>query len=192
MRNDTLKAARLDFFLVRPYMKSFCVQLAIPVVFTAINRSLIIGISFAMCLTAMTAGYTFAVCEKSGMDRLYGILPVSKTRLVVGRYLYTFSMGLLAFVFSLLVHPLVLRMLGVSLSLAELCFGGAAGVLMFTLNTVFQLPGYYRFGSIKGRVFAFLPVIGFLAVQFVVSYLEQSHTGGRLLALLTFGSILNK
>ena len=37
----------------------------------------------------------------------------------------------------------------------------------YTLYTVFQLPGYYRYGAIKGRVFLYIPVAGFLATLLV-------------------------
>jgi ABC-2 type transport system permease protein len=41
---------------------------------------------------------------------------------------------------------------------------GAAvsGLFLFALYTVFQIPGYYKYGSIKGRVFMYIPVAGFL------------------------------
>ena len=34
------------------------------------------------------------------------------------------------------------------------------------LYTVFQIPGYYKYGAIKGRVFMYIPVAGFLATLF--------------------------
>ncbi len=169
--NDTLKAARLDFALIKPYMKNICFTMALPVAIAAINRSLMTGVSFAMCLIAMTAGYPFSVSEKSGMDRLYGILPISKKHLVFGRYLYTCSTGLLAFLFSMIVHPLVLRALGEIIQPAEIYLAAVLGVFMFTLYTVFQLPGYYRFGFINGKIFMYIPVVGFLAVILFLSKL---------------------
>ncbi len=173
--NDTLKAARLDLALIRPYMRNICFTMAIPVAFAAINRSLVTGVSFAMCFIAMTAGYTFSVSEKSSMDRLYGILPISKKNLVLGRYLYTCSMGLLAFMFSIIVHPIVLRALGTIVQPADICLAAILGILMFTLYTVFQLPGYYKFGSINGRIFMYIPIVGFLAILLFVSELNITN-----------------
>ena len=170
--NDTLKATRLDLALVKPYMRNICFTMAIPVAFAAINRSLMTGVSFAMCFIAMTAGYTFSVSEKNGMDRLYGILPISKTHLVLGRYLYTCSMGLLAFLFSMIVHPIVLKALGTTVQPVDICLAAILGILMFTLYTVFQLPGYYKFGSINGRIFMYIPIVGFLVILLFVSKLN--------------------
>lgn len=170
--NDTLKATRLDFSLIKPYMKNICLTMAIPVAFAAINRSFMTGVSFAMSFIAMTAGYTFSISEKNGMDRLYGILPISKKNLVLGRYLYTCLVGLLAFLFSIIVHPLVLMALGTTVQPLDICLATVLGIFMFTLYTVFQLPGYYKFGSINGRIFMYIPVVGFLAILLFVSKLD--------------------
>ena len=39
---------------------------------------------------------------------------------------------------------------------------GCQRVVSLALYTVFQIPGYYKYGSIKGRVFMYIPVAGFL------------------------------
>lgn len=160
--HNTWKAARLDLALVKPYGKVICFTLLLPIAFAAINRSLLTGVSFAMCFVAMTTAYPFAVEERSDMARLYGILPVKKRELVLGRYLFVLALGVLALVVSLVVQPVVLRALGEPVVGMDLLRAAVGGGILFTLYTVFQLPGYYKFGSIKGRVFLYLPVAGFL------------------------------
>ena len=167
--NEILKAARLDFSLVRPYMKTILFVMAFPVFFAAINRSLLSGVAFAMCFIGMTARYTFSISEKNGMERLYGILPVSKKHMVIGRYLYTCAMGLLTLMISLIVHPIVLYALGTVVSGVDIIAAAITGIILFSLYTVFQLPGYYKYGTIKGRLFMFIPIAGYLAVLMFVS-----------------------
>ena len=164
---DTWKAARMDAALVAPYWKVIAFTLLLPVAFVAINRSLLTGVSFAMCFVAMTTGYPFSVAEKSHMERLYGILPVRRRSLVAGRYLLVLGLGAAALAVSLVLHPLVLRALGEPVSAADIGRAAAGGALLYTLYTVFQLPGYYRYGAIKGRVFLYIPVAGFLATLLV-------------------------
>ena len=84
--SNILKSTKLDIALVKPYFKTICFTLLLPIVFAAINRSLLTGVSFAMCFIAMTTGYTFSITEKNSMDRLFGILPVRKSELVIGRF----------------------------------------------------------------------------------------------------------
>lgn len=84
---NIIKAMKLDFDLVKVYVKAICFTLLIPVVFAIINRSLMTSVSFATCFIAMASGYTFSISEKNGMERLYGILPITKKEFVLGRYL---------------------------------------------------------------------------------------------------------
>ena len=160
----------------------------LPVVFAAINRSLLTGVSFAMCFIAMTTGYTFSIVEKNAMERLYGILPVRKSNLVVGRYIFIIIMGLTALIFSLIVHPVILTFLGVPISAAEFAGAATIGIFLFALYTVFQLPGYYKLGSIKGRVFMYIPVAGFLATLLLITKIPADE--GRLLSAVIHSPVL--
>ena len=107
--SNMLKATKLDFSLVRPYFKVIGFTMLLPIAFAAINRSILTGVSFAMCFIAMTTGYTFSITEKNSMERLYGILPVKKSEMVIGRYLFVLALGALALVVSLITQPIVLR-----------------------------------------------------------------------------------
>lgn len=185
---DIWRTTKLDFSLIRPYVKTICFTMILPVVFAAVNRSLLTGVSFAMCFIAMTTGYTFSIVEKNTMERLYGILPVRKSDLVVGRYIFIIIMGLTALIFSLIVHPVILTFLGVPISAAEFAGAATIGIFLFALYTVFQLPGYYKLGSIKGRVFMYIPVAGFLATLLLIAKLPAGE--GRLLAAVIHSPVL--
>ena len=168
MRN-IWKLAKLDFSLVKPYVKTICFTMVLPVVFAAINRSLLTGISFAMCFIAMTTGYTFSITEKNAMERLYGFLPIQKRDMVIGRYIFIIIMGITALIFSLVAHPVILTILGETISIFDFISAAAIGIFLFALYTVFQLPGYYKLGSIKGRVFMYIPVAGFLITLLLIT-----------------------
>ena len=163
------KSVKLDFSLVKPYVKTICFTMVLPVVFAAINRSLLTGISFAMCFMAMTTGYTFSITEKNAMERLYGILPIRKSDMVIGRYIFIIIMGLSALIFSLAAQPVILTILGKNISISDFIGAAVTGIFLFALYTVFQLPGYYKLGSIKGRVFMYIPVAGFLITLLLIT-----------------------
>ena len=169
--SNILKAAKLDFALIKPYLKTFIFTWLFPVFFAAINRSLLTGISFAMCCTAMTSGYTFSIIEKNNMERMFGILPVSKKDFVLGRYLYVILTGLISLIFALIMQPLVLRLLGEKIEFSDIIIAAFTGIFLFSLYTVFQIPGFYKFGAIKGRLFTAIPVIVFL---FTLLFLFQT------------------
>ena len=166
---DCWKTAWLDGLLLWPYKKAILLALLLPIAFAAINRSLLTGISFAMCFAAMTTGYPFFLAEKNRMERLYAMLPVRKSAVVAGRYIGVLLLGAAALGISLAAQPLVLRALGEKVSAADVAGAAVAGALLFALYTVFQLPGYYRFGFLRGRIFMYIPVAGFLATLLLLS-----------------------
>ena len=183
---NIIKAMKLDFDLVKVYVKAICFTLLIPVVFAIINRSLMTSVSFATCFIAMASGYTFSISEKNGMERLYGILPITKKEFVLGRYLYTIIMGGIAVLFSCIVHPIVLFILGDKVTWQQIIFTFLYGILLYSIYTVFQL-------------FMYIPIIGFLLVLFGMEKVNLSKNGfaisifsnlGILAAVITFGIIL--
>ena len=143
--SNMLKATKLDFSLVRPYFKVIGFTMLLPIAFAAINRSILTGVSFAMCFIAMTTGYTFSITEKNSMERLYGILPVKKSEMVIGRYLFVLALGALALVVSLITQPIVLRVIGETVEKVDIISAAIGGLFLFALYTVFQIPGYYKF-----------------------------------------------
>ena len=174
--SNILKATKLDFSLVRPYFKVIGFTMFLPIAFAAINRSILTGVSFAMCFIAMTTGYTFSITEKNSMERLYGILPVKKSEMVIGRYLFVLALGALALVVSLITQPIVLRLIGETVEKTDIISAAIGGLFLFALYTVFQIPGYYKFGSIKGRVFMYIPVAGFLATLFLLPKIPMENS----------------
>lgn len=174
--SNMLKATKLDFSLVRPYFKVIGFTMLLPIAFAAINRSILTGVSFAICFIAMTTGYTFSITEKNSMERLYGILPVKKSEMVIGRYLFVLALGALALVVSLITQPIVLRVIGETVEKVDIISAAIGGLFLFALYTVFQIPGYYKFGSIKGRVFMYIPVAGFLATLFLLPKIPMDNS----------------
>ena len=162
------KATKLDFNLLKYYYKSICFTLLIPLAFILLYRTLAVGISFAMFMMAMSSIYTFSVADKNDMQRLYRILPVSVKALVCGKYLHAFLMGILAVSVSGILQPMILGMLGVNVSGKEVMTAVLAGMVLYITYVCFQIPAYYKFGPIKGRVFMYVPVVGILLTMFVV------------------------
>ena len=162
------KAAKLDFNLLKYYYKSIGFTLLIPLAFILLYRTLAVGISFAMFMMAMSSIYTFSVADKNDMQRLYRILPVSVKALVCGKYLHAFLMGILAVSVSGILQPMILGMLGVNVSGKEVMTAVLAGMVLYITYVCFQIPAYYKFGPIKGRVFMYVPVVGILLTMFVV------------------------
>ena len=61
-------------------------------------------------------------------------------------------------------------------------------VFLFALYTVFQIPGYYKYGSIKGRAFMYIPVAGFLVTLLLLS--KMPATGNSIISVVESSPIL--
>lgn len=170
--NEILKAAKLDFCLIKPYIKSFGFSLVLAVVNVIILKSFSFGVFFTVIISTMFIGYPFSISEKNGMEKMYGILPVSKKHLVMGRYIYTCSIGLLVSLLPPIIYSILLRVLGVTVSLPEICMSAVFGFAIFSFYTVIQLPGYYKYGALKGRGFMYIPIVVYIALAYVLLRFE--------------------
>ena len=194
MTHPILRIAKLDLALIKPYFKTMLFILVFPIVFSLIYRSLLGGVSMSMCFAGIASSYAFSISEKNSMERLYHVLPVKRLHLVMGRYLYTGMLGVGMLLLALLLHPLALKISGVTVLPEEILLAVLVGVLLFSMYTVFLLPGYYKFGAIKGRLLVFIPVAGYLAFMFTASAVGIPEIPAvRILAgnsWLTLGAVL--
>lgn len=172
--NDIIKCMKLDSLLLKPYLKSILFVLFVPILITFFTGTLFEGLSFAATVMAMTTGYTFSISEKNNLDRFYGFLPTKKSRLVFGRYLIIFLIGFIALMVTLAVQVFILNFKAIILTVQEISATFILCATLFCIYAGIQIPGYYRFGSIKGKMFMFIPTVGFLLFYYIGRLLFKS------------------
>lgn len=164
--NNIIKLVMLDKALLKPYYKYYLIVFIIPVFLTFDYKSFVPSIIFAMSMIAMTCNYTFSIAEKNDLNRLYGLLPVTKKEIVTGRYFFTALLGLISMVIAAFLNSIILTILKVNLNMDELIIGMSIGIMIYSIFTAVQLPGFFKFGTIKGRFFTFIPFIGLFLLGF--------------------------
>lgn len=162
--NNIIKMVRLDLSLIKPYSKSFLIVFLAPVIVIYSVQDVVSGIVFCMSMMAMTSSYTFSIAEKNDLNRLYGLIPVSKKDIVTGRYLFSALSGLLTVVIASAVNLIVLTLTKTGFTQENVIIGISVGLLMYFFFTAIQLPGFFKFGAIKGRFISFIPFIGMFLV----------------------------
>lgn len=165
--NNTLKLIQLDKSLIKPYNKYFLIILIAPLVAIYSFKDIAAGVSFFMIMASMTCSYTFSVAEKNDLNRLYGLLPVTKKDIVLGRYVFTGLMGIIAIVVDILLNVAVMAISGGEFTTGQILTGTGTGLFIYFLFTSVQLPGYFKLGAIKGRFFTFVPLIGLFALGWI-------------------------
>lgn len=185
----TIKCMKLDLLLLKPYLKSIILVLLVPLLITFFTGTLFEGLSFAATVMAMTTGYTFSIAEKNNLDRFYGFLPAKRNTLILSRYLVIFLMGFAALIFTLLVQLVILNFKVTAPSFQEIVGSFLLCAVLFCIYAGVQIPGYYRFGSIKGKMFMFIPTVGFLLFYYLVK-LFTDNTVNQDLNLFPSNTIL--
>lgn len=175
--NYTIKCTKLDLLLLKPYLKSMLLLLLVPLLVTLFTDTLFEGLSFAATVMAMTTGYTFSIVEKNNLDRFYGFLPANKNALVFGRYLTIFLIGFAALLFNLTAQVMILTFKTAPPAPQEVLATFLICAALFCIYAAVQIPGYYRFGSIKGRMFVFIPTVGFLLCYYLLKPLTEPSGG---------------
>lgn len=182
--SNILKLVRMDRALIKPYNKYFLVVLLAPLIVVYSFKEFIPGIVFCMVMVSMTSIYTFTIAEKNDLNRLYGLLPVNKSDIVLGRYLFTAILGLAGAIVSVAVNSIILILFKVSFTLEDILYGLGVGLILYFFFTAVQLPGYFKLGAIKGRFFSFIPLLGLFFMGELVKALNVGDSPGYTVEVL--------
>lgn len=125
------------------------VGIAVPVPGMAIVGSALV--------TSLMVSAPFLGDERARLDTLYGVLPVSRTTVVVGRTLAILVYGALSLLLALAVTVVVALVRGASIEVEWLLtfVGIAAGFVGLSLSI--QLPVLFAVGYARGRFVAYAP-----------------------------------
>lgn len=176
--SNVLKLLRLDKALIKPYNKYFLVIFLAPLIVIYSYKDFIPGMVFSMIMMSMTSAYTFTIAEKNDINRLYGLLPVSKKDIVLGRYIFTAILGFAGAFIALIMNVLILTLVKIPLSIDGILYGLGTGLVLYFFFTAVQLPGYFKLGSIKGRFLSFIPLAGLFFMGELAKALNLEDSSG--------------
>jgi hypothetical protein len=158
--NNILSSIKLDYYIVRSTslrILVFVIGIATLAGVISSNPPLIIFI------ISMTSGFfmggVFAVVEKNNLDKLYGILPVEKQQIVIGRYAFTLIIGILSQVLAAVLAFFVSFILGLKFSCLAFTAWACGSFFLFCLLASIQFPIYFRYDFSKVSAIANMPII---------------------------------
>jgi len=182
--NRIVNAARLDLYSAKSSMRIIIITYVIPIIIGAATKRVLMAAGLLMIFAVFLGGSVFAVNERTRSDRLYGILPLRKSEVVLGRYLYVVILGvgnlmiagILAYVLSLIFHVGLDRFSFVgALSMSLVYYFFAAGV---------SYPIYFKFGFAKAYVFTAVPLYLIMIAVFVL--MNKFNFAGNIINALQF------
>lgn len=166
--NNILKSVKLDNEIVKSRYIMFIIDI-IGIFFAVITKVPIFGALIIMVISTPIAGQYFFVYEKNNLEKLYGVLPLSKSEVVIGRYIYALCIvvinGIIAATVAYIVSLLTNRVMSGSEFLTYL----SVGFLYACLMVAVIFPLYFKFSFSKVYIFSNLPFYLIFVIIFVLT-----------------------
>lgn len=165
--NRILNATRLDFYAGRSALGMTAFLLLIGIVIGAVAHGPIYTMLFTMVFAVTSCGSVFPTHERSHSDKLYGILPLKKAEMILGRYLYALIIGAAYTVISGILGFAMSRIMNVSLDSFTFWATLMLAFLYFSFAVGVSYPIFLKFSFAKAYLFTMLPMY-VIAVVFLV------------------------
>ena len=169
---NILRSIKLDHTVLKAYYKIFMGVYVLAAIIAIVFKAPAVTIPVVMVVAAPFISVYFLVYERNNLSKLYGILPLRRSEVVIGRYTYALLFGILNEVFSGILAYILSLILNAGVSYLEFLIFFSAGFLYVCLYISIQLPLYFRFPFSKVYIFSNLPV--YLVAVFLVYLFKKT------------------
>ena len=174
--NRILNATKLDFYAGKSMLRLTAALAIIAIIIGVAAHGPEYAMMFTMVFGVTSCGSVFSVHEKSHSDKLYGILPLKKSEMIIGRYLYGLSIGVVYIIFAALLGFVLWQVLGDSADLTPFGYWATLGVgfVYFGFAMGVTYPIFFKFSFSKAYVFTMIPMY-IIAVLFLILTRKNSN-----------------
>lgn len=173
--NRILCSTKLDFYTGKSALQLTAILLLIPVVIGAAAHGPYYAMMFTMVFAVTSCGTISSTQEKCHSDKLYGILPLKKSEMIIGRYLYALIIGIVYVVIAGILGFVMSRIMGEGLDWLAYWATLAVGFTYFGFAVGVCYPIYLKFTFAKAYIFTMLPMY-VIAVLFLVITKKTNFT----------------
>ena len=165
---NSLKMARLDFFVMKSQLFTFLSLAPILLMFGLMGASAaLMGIHAAWYTALLVACNIFAIQEKNGLDRLYGSVALKLEDIVLGRYVFMLLLYFASFIVAMAMHCGFALYRSHAPAAIDILLGLGISFLAFSTIVSMQTPLYFKMGFIKGRAWSMLPFFALMLMLLV-------------------------
>lgn len=150
-----------------------------------------LAIIAAALVTSLMVSAPFLGDERGHLDTLYGVLPISRGTVVVGRALSVFTYYVVASVLATATTFVTELARGGSVDAGILLIAHAVAFAFVGISVAFQLPVLFRIGYSRGRLMAYAPAFLVAGLAWLVQALDATEPIQRSLEgipVLAFGA----
>ncbi|MFL0268783.1 acyltransferase family protein [Candidatus Clostridium radicumherbarum] len=166
--NNILKSIKLDHNIMKSRYPMFAIDI-IGVLFAFLTKVPIYGALIIMVVSTPITGQYFNIYEKDNLEKLYGILPLRKSEVVIGRYLYALCIIVLNGIIAAIVAFSVSIFTNKGMNGLEVLTYISVGFLYACLMTAVIFPLYFKFSFSKVYIFSNLPFYLIFVLLFVLT-----------------------
>lgn len=192
--SNILKSIKLDHNIMKSRYPMFIIGYVLGTFLAVLSKTPIFGALIVMVISTPLTGQYFSIYEKNNLEKLYGVLPLRKFEVVIGRYIYASCIvvinGIIAAVLAYIVSFLTNKGMSSTESLTYL----SAGFFYVCLMIAVVFPLYFKFAFSKVYIFSNLPFYLIFILTFVftrkTNLLQQTSPGFQYLtSSLTIAAI---
>jgi hypothetical protein len=153
-----LKSIRLDHDIQKVYYRAFLVAaFGLAILIAVLAQKTGWAIVTVMAISAPFVGSNFYLYEKNNLSKLYGILPLGKNEVVIGKYLYALAFGIANGIAASILAYIISWIVNSRMSQLEFLTYAFAPFAYFCLYVAVLFPIYFEFPYSKVYIIANLP-----------------------------------
>jgi len=153
-------ATKLDYYASKSMLRLTAALAIIAIIIGLVAHGPEYAMMFTMVFGVTSCGSVFSIHEKSHSDKLYGILPLKKNEMILGRYLYGLLIGVAYIVFAAILGVVLWKIMGDSADMTTLGYWATlgAGFVYFGFAMGVSYPIFFKFTFAKAYIFTMIPM----------------------------------
>jgi len=155
--NRIFQILKLDYFIVKTVYSKIIVVYFISILLGLLTQP-IMPIIIIMFFCVSFSGLTFSIIEKNGCEKLYGILPIHRKEIVMGRYLYGFILGIANLIISVISAYIIAMLSKQEMDTFTVYLSIIFAFCYYSFAVSISYPIYYKIGFSKSYIFITMPL----------------------------------
>ena len=155
--NRIFQVLKLDYLSVKSSL-SRLIMIYIISILLGMSTQPVLPVILIMFFCVSFSGLSFSLIEKNKCEKLYGILPVRRIEVVIGRYFYGFFSGIINLIISIFISFLIAAFTNQKIDNLLLCFSITIAFCYYSFAVSISYPIFYKFGFSKSFMFISLPL----------------------------------
>ena len=167
--NRILNAVKLDFYAGKGTLVLSPVMFIIGIVVGVAAKQPVFTSLFVMLFGVVFGGMVFSIHEKNHTEKLYGTLPLTKTEMVVSRYLYALTIGIVNIIIASVLSKAVSAFTNIPVDPVLYLGALAISFVYYCFAVGISFAVFFKLGFAKANIFTMLPmyliVIAFMLIS---------------------------